>query len=113
MAARAAFSPAGSEGVSGLSPDWPDAFASVALSLSLSATGGRLTGGFGFGRDGTGGRRPSTGALCAVAVGPAGELGGPGGDPRRQNNTVVPPPPPPFNVRRFRTGCRTRRPRRA
>src|SRR4051812_37547091 len=73
MAARAAFSPAGSEGVSGLSPDWPDAFASVALSLSLSlslsATDGRLTAGLGFGWKGTGGWRVSTEAFCTVGVG--------------------------------------------
>src|SRR5215207_9688313 len=70
MAARAAFSPAGSEDVSaGLSPDWPVALASVALSLSLSATGGRLTGGRGFGWNGTGAWRVSTEAFCTVGAG--------------------------------------------
>src|SRR5215218_3754880 len=70
MAARAAFSPAGSEDVSaGLSPDWPVALASVALSLSLSATGGTLTGGRGFGWNGTGAWRVSTEAFCTVGAG--------------------------------------------
>src|SRR4029453_11394873 len=70
MAARAAFSPAGLEDVSlGLSPDWPDALASVALSLSLSATGGRLTGGGGVCWNGTGAWRASTDAFCTVAAG--------------------------------------------
>src|SRR5688572_2617536 len=68
MAARAAFSPAGSEPVSlGLSPACPDALASVAL--SLSATGGRLTGGRGFGWNGTGAWRVSTEAFWTVGAG--------------------------------------------
>src|SRR5688572_2362690 len=70
MAARAAFSPAGSEAVSpGLSPPCPDALASVPL--SLSATGGRLTGGRGLGWNGTGAWRVSTEAFCTVGAGSA------------------------------------------